>query len=306
MSKKSQRAQKQAAKPAAADVKPPRPGRQNAAPDRTTLPNWPLLVLSLIGMIIAGYLSYTGWTGSAAAFCEEGQGCDIVQSSQWATFLGAPTAFWGLLTYAALAFIAARVEKASAQWRRAWMVAIVGWGVSAYLTAVSLFVLQATCVYSLASFGIFTAIVALLVWRRPATMPRFAWPRWLLQTGAAALLVIAIMHVQSRTAAISADEDPYLMGLATRLAESGATFYGASWCPHCQQQKAMFGASENRLPYVECSPGGRSAPAARACIAARVNVYTTRVLADGERISQVLSTDELARRVGYKASTSRK
>ena len=302
MSKKSQRAQKPAAKPAA-DVKPARQHRQNAAPDRTTLPNWPLLVLSLIGMIIAGYLSYTGWTGNAAAFCEEGQGCDIVQSSQWAKFLGAPTAFWGLLTYAALAFVAARVSRASVQWRRAWIVAIVGWGVSAYLTAVSFFVLQATCIYCLASFGILTAIVALLAWRRPETMPRFAWPRWLLQTGAAALVVIAIMHVQTRSAAISADEDPYLMGLAVRLADSGAVFYGASWCPHCQQQKAMFGASVNRLPYVECSPGGRAAPAARACIAARVNVYPTWVFADGDRVSQVLSTEELARRVGYKASS---
>ena len=300
MSKKSQRAQKPAAKPAA-DVKPPRQPRQNAAPDRTTLPNWPLLVLSLIGMIIAGYLSYTGWTGNAAAFCEEGQGCDIVQSSQWAKFLGAPTAFWGVLTYAALAYIAARVSRASVQWRRAWMVAIVGWGVSAYLTAVSFFVLQATCIYCLASFGILTSIVALLVWRRPETMPRFAWPRWLLQTGAAALIVIAAMHVETRSATISAEEDPYIAGLAMRLAESGATFYGASRCPHCQQQKAIFGASVNRLPYVECSPGGRTAPPARSCVSAGVNTYPTWVFANGERVSEVLSTEELARRVGYDA-----
>ena len=99
MSKKSQRAQKPAAK-SVADVKPSRQHRQNAAPDRIDLPNWPLLGLSLIGMIIAAYLSYTGWTGNAAAFCEEGKGCDIVQSSQWAKFLGAPTAFWGLLIIA--------------------------------------------------------------------------------------------------------------------------------------------------------------------------------------------------------------
>jgi uncharacterized membrane protein len=304
MSKKSQRAQKPAARPAAV-VKPPRQHRPNAAPDLTILPNWPLLVLSLIGMIIAGYLSYTGWTGNAAAFCEEGKGCDIVQSSQWAKFLGAPTAFWGLLTYAALAYIAARVDRASVQWRRAWMVAIVGWGVSAYLTAISFFVLQATCIYCLASFAILTAIVALLVWRRPETMPRFVWPRWLLQTGAAALIVIAIMHGQTRSAAISGDEDPYLAGLAMRLAESGAVFYGASWCPHCQQQKAMFGASVERLPYVECSPGGRGAPAAPSCVGARVNVYPTWVFANGDRVSEVLSTEDLARRVGYKAASSK-
>lgn len=37
------------------------------------------------------------------------------------------------------------------------------------------------------------------------------------------------------------------------IKESGAVFYGAFWCPHCQAQKAMFGKSAQYLPYVECS-----------------------------------------------------
>lgn len=38
----------------------------------------------------------------------------------------------------------------------------------------------------------------------------------------------------------------------------GVTFYGAFWCPHCQDQKARFGKSAKHLPYVECStPDGR-------------------------------------------------
>ena len=42
------------------------------------------------------------------------------------------------------------------------------------------------------------------------------------------------------------------------LGEKRALFYGAFWCPHCQEQKAMFGAAQRRLPYVECStPDGR-------------------------------------------------
>lgn len=40
---------------------------------------------------------------------------------------------------------------------------------------------------------------------------------------------------------------------ATCIAESGAKFYGAFWCPHCQNQKSMFGSSAKYLPYVECS-----------------------------------------------------
>lgn len=42
------------------------------------------------------------------------------------------------------------------------------------------------------------------------------------------------------------------------LKDKGAVFYGAFWCPHCQNQKAMFGKSAKYLPYVECStPDGR-------------------------------------------------
>ncbi len=31
------------------------------------------------------------------------------------------------------------------------------------------------------------------------------------------------------------------------------TFFGAFWCQHCQNQKAMFGKSAKYLPYTECS-----------------------------------------------------
>lgn len=50
-----------------------------------------------------------------------------------------------------------------------------------------------------------------------------------------------------------------LDSFATCIKESGALFYGAFWCPHCQNQKALFGSSARLLPYVECStPDGES------------------------------------------------
>ena len=46
--------------------------------------------------------------------------------------------------------------------------------------------------------------------------------------------------------------------LAQCIKDSGAKFYGAFWCPHCQAQKARFGASAHLLPYIECStPDGQ-------------------------------------------------
>ena len=268
MARKPNRTVKRA-RPDAASREQPRP-RQQAGVSAPTARNAPLLGLSMAGMAVAGYLTYTGWTGDRAAYCEAGGGCDIVQSSQWATFLGAPTAFWGLLVYAGLAYLAFRVTRPIVQWRRAWVLAFIGWGVSVYLTVISIFVIQATCPYCLGSLGIFSAIMALLFWQRPDGIPNFAWPKWLALAAIPAVIVIATLHSQASERTARGPEDPYRRGLAERLADSDALFYGASWCPHCQEQKALFGASQDRLPYVECSPGGPRGAAASACLSAGV------------------------------------
>jgi uncharacterized membrane protein/Zn ribbon nucleic-acid-binding protein len=280
----------------------PRP-RQQPAVAAPAARNLPLLGLSVAGMAVAGYLTYTGWTGDRAAYCEAGGGCDIVQSSQWATFLRVPTALWGLLLYVALAYIAFRVRQPLVQWRRAWVLAFIGWGVSVYLTVISIFVIQATCPYCLGSLGIFTAMMGLLLWQRPEGLPRSGWPKWLLQTAIPAVIVISALHAQASERTARGPEDPYRRGLAERLAESGAVFYGASWCPHCQEQKRLFAASQDRLPYVECSPGGRQGGVASACVSAGVNTYPTWIFPDGSRVTAVLSLRELAERVGYKQAS---
>lgn len=65
-----------------------------------------------------------------------------------------------------------------------------------------------------------------------------------------------------------------LDGLATCIKDSGALFYGAFWCPHCQNQKAMFGSSAKLLPYIECStPNGQGQ--LEICTSAGVTGYPT-------------------------------
>ena len=127
MSKKPQRSVKTDPATRETTTRESRPGRQVVPPQpNLVLPNRPLLGLSVIGLAIAGYLTYTGLTGVNAAYCEEGGGCDIVQASEWATFMGMPTAFWGFLTYAALAFIALRVKRPLVHWKRAWTIGLLG------------------------------------------------------------------------------------------------------------------------------------------------------------------------------------
>ena len=44
-----------------------------------------------------------------------------------------------------------------------------------------------------------------------------------------------------------------LAEFAMCLDKAGAKFYGASWCPHCLEQKALFKGAKSSIPYVECA-----------------------------------------------------
>jgi thiol-disulfide isomerase/thioredoxin len=58
------------------------------------------------------------------------------------------------------------------------------------------------------------------------------------------------------------------------LSDKGVKFYGAFWCPHCQAQKALFGNSKDKLPYVECSnPDAKSQT--QICIDKKIESYPT-------------------------------
>lgn len=70
-----------------------------------------------------------------------------------------------------------------------------------------------------------------------------------------------------------------LDGFAQCLKGKGAVFYGAFWCPHCQNQKKLFGSSNQYLQYVECStPNGRGQ--LPVCTNRGVSTYPTWVFSD--------------------------
>lgn len=86
-----------------------------------------------------------------------------------------------------------------------------------------------------------------------------------------------------------------LDAFAQCLEEEGTTFYGAYWCPACNQQKTMFGRSAQHLPYEECSlpnNGGQT----QECADAEIQSYPTWEFSDGERVIGVMSPQELSQR----------
>lgn len=57
------------------------------------------------------------------------------------------------------------------------------------------------------------------------------------------------------------------------LASRQAKMYGLYWCPHCADQKAMFGSSFHYVPYVECANPDDPHQEAAACKAAGVKLF---------------------------------
>ena len=81
--------------------------------------------------------------------------------------------------------------------------------------------------------------------------------------------------------------------LAKCIAQSSTTFYGASWCPHCAEQKTKFGTGAQYLPYVECAIPGQQGQTP-ACVEHGIIQYPTWVFGDGSRSVGVLTPQKLA------------
>lgn len=277
----------------------PRQQQGTAAPGPPT-PNWPVLGLAAVGLVLAGYLTGTAWSGGETAFCEAGADCDIVLHSRWSELLGLPTSLWGFLVYAVLAG-AALIKRRSRRWKVLAAVSLFGVAYSLYLTYVSLYVLEAACPYCLTSLALLSAIFVVTLAQAPQVSHRVPWKPWLgASFGAAAVAVLAVHLVfySGVTVNASANEDPWLRGLAVHLDDIEAKMYGAFWCPACESQKELFGASAKRIPYIECSPAGRSGPTASKCLAAGVRSYPTWVI-KGQRHVGVLTPAALADRSGF-------
>lgn len=255
-----------------------------------------LLVLAFSGLALTAYITATRWFGTVPLACSEGSDCDLVQSSRWSTLFSLPISFWGFLTYGVLFRVIWRIPRRRLSWRFAWVIAFVSVGISAYLTAISIFVIEATCIYCLTSFGLMLAILAILTFTKPDPLPGFQWRTWLPSTALAAVIVVAALqlHYSGIFDPGAGPEKPYLQALALHLQKSGAKFYGAYWCQSCQEQKRLFEASAHRLPYVECTPDGRGGVRNIACITRNIQRYPTWIIGD-RRYELTLEPESLAR-----------
>jgi hypothetical protein len=73
--------------------------------------------------------------------------------------------------------------------------------------------------------------------------------------------------------------------------------YGLYWCPHCLEQKEMFGASFHFVPYVECAIKGSSEMAPE-CKAAGLKLFPSWQFGTEPPKEGVLSLEDLSEKTG--------
>jgi hypothetical protein len=124
-------------------------------------------------------------------------------------------------------------------------------------------------------------------------MAKKSSPKQLATIGAIVLAVVALIGYAVYTSKQPGKYDDF----ARCLNDKGAVFYGAFWCPHCQNQKKMFGKSEKYLNYVECStPDARGRT--KACEDKKIEGYPTWEFSDGSRESGEVSLTKLGEKTG--------
>src|SRR3979490_1287165 len=134
-----------------------------------------IALLALVGLFVALYLWLHALGFGGAIKCGAAGGGETVQTSQWAVFLGFPVALYGVVGYLAVLIVALLALRPAALAQRGWdplvlLLATIGVVVTAYLSYVELFLIQAICRWCVGSAVIITLIwiVSLLSLRSPA------------------------------------------------------------------------------------------------------------------------------------------
>jgi hypothetical protein len=123
-----------------------------------------LIVLTVIGIGLASYLTYIHYAHVKPLCGREGGSCLKVQTSQYSKLAGVPVALIGLLGY--IAILGTLLAPEEERWRFATVaLTLGGWGFSVYLTYREVFSLEAICEYCVGSAVLMTILLGLSTWR---------------------------------------------------------------------------------------------------------------------------------------------
>jgi len=288
-----------------------------------------------LGALTTAYLTVVKLTQSSTA-CPN-KSCDLVLASDYATIFGQPLALFGFLAYTSMVIFAlAPLAVNSAQKKElgsklenwTWLLLLAGAIAmsvfSGYLIYLLFFKIKALCLYCLASalFSVSLLVLTIVgrVWEDVGQILFTA-----IVVGMVTLIGTLGVYAgvnktggtsstpgQTSPASLSPTGEPTPgvgwpitttsgeaeIALARHLTQIGAKKYNAWWCPHCHEQKQLFGKEAySEINRIECDPSGNN-PRPDLCQAAKVQSYPSWEI-KGKLYPGVQSLEELAQISGY-------
>ena len=281
-----------------------------------------MAVLATIGVIDTGSITLKKWGLLGALSCSSQgffgcNGCEKVLSSAWGSLLGQPLSLFGFLAYGAVLLLAVaplvlQGEARTALGQRSW------WGLfllstamavfSAVLLGVMAFGIRDCCPFCILSAALSTALFVLSLvggdWEDRGQLV-FRGVITALLVGVLGLGWAASVGKPAATGgkgvapAVVAASSPAKVALAEHLTATGARIYTAYWCPHCHEQKELFGKEATaKLTVIECAPDGQNSQKAL-CDQKKIEGYPTWEI-NGQLDSGVKPLAKLAEQSGYK------
>ena len=281
-----------------------------------------MAVLATIGVIDTGSITLKKWGVLSSLSCSsEGffgcNGCEKVLSSAWGSLFGQPLSLFGFLAYGAVLLLAlvplvlqgeARVTLGQRSW---WGLLVVSTGMavfSAVLIGVMVFGIKDCCPFCILSALLSLALLVLSLiggdWEDSGQV---------IFRGVIVALVVGLVGLGWAAAvnrpaaelgrgvppAVTTASTPQTIALAEHLTSTGAVMYSAYWCPHCHEQKELFGKEATaKLKVVECAPDGRNSQKAL-CDSKKIEGFPTWEI-NGKLDSGVKPLAKLAELSGFK------
>lgn len=112
------------------------------------------------------------------------------------------------------------------------------------------------------------------------------------------LAIFVVSRMKAKQSSSTGSSDPKV-ALAQCLTDKGVKFFGASWCPHCAQQKKAFGSDAmKKIDYIECAVPGDSRSQTQICKDNNIQGYPTWRFPDGSELTGEQTLSDLAEKAG--------
>ncbi len=285
-----------------------------------------MAVLATVGLIDTGSITLKRWGLLGDLICPMGaDGCDKVLNSAWGTVAdGIPLSFVGVLAYGAVLLMALlpllpglSENKAELSRRTWWGLFSVSLGMAVFsgvLLGLMVFKIQAFCFFCVLS-GVLSLLLLILSvvgggWDDPGQLI-FRGILLALAVLLGGLIWASVVDPDRAELAtgegvaplVTTESSPATLALAEHLTGTGAVMYSAYWCPHCHEQKELFGKeASDKLNVVECAADGQNNQA-DLCRSKGLQGFPSWEI-NGSIESGVASLETLAERSGYKGDNN--